>query len=116
MRSADARAKRHIAAIGRGCPGGVASRVKCLAVLAAGRSGPVARSLQEATMPTTPAPTTAVSLQPPSMSTAQLAAVSFLASYSGTAHGLYQKLVRPRTIRRWSLVEVLKVSGCRFRS
>src|SRR5690606_13871169 len=54
------------------------------------RLRPQPRSPQEATMFTTTTAGTVLPFQPSSMSPAQLAAVSFLARYSGATHALYR--------------------------
>ena len=60
----------------------------CLAVLAAGGAGPVVWSPREV-IPMSAASTVLLPFQPVSMATAQLAAVSFLARYSGRTHQMY---------------------------
>ncbi|MFK5647970.1 site-specific integrase [Ornithinimicrobium sp. LYQ121] len=82
---------RHCAATGRGPGFGVAS----WASTASSRwrrapTGPRSGSPREATMFTTTSSAAALPFQPSSKSPAQLAAVSFLARYSGATHALYR--------------------------
>ncbi len=67
-------------------------RSGCLAARAAGGVLPVVRSPRE--VMSMSVPSTVLPFQPGSMSTAQLAAVSYLARYAGRTHALYAYQLR----------------------